>query len=92
MAITDLSSLAKFHICGEDAFSFLNHVTSGRIPKRIGRTTLTHVLTPAAKVYAEFTVTKIQEQMFQVVTGSGVESHDLRYLEMVSKHGWFLGW
>lgn len=47
------------------------------VPK-VGRTVITHVLSPDARVYAELTVTRTKEDSFLIITGSGVELHDFR--------------
>jgi glycine cleavage system aminomethyltransferase T len=40
-----------------------------------------HALTHGGKVYAEFTLTGMDNGRFLVITGSGVEHHDLRHME-----------
>jgi dimethylglycine dehydrogenase len=39
------------------------------------------MLTPSGKVYAELTVTHVDDDKFLVVTGSGSEGHDLQWLQ-----------
>ena len=84
VGLKDLTPFAKIRVRGPDAFAFLDRVVAGRVPKDAGRTTLAHALTPVeAKVYAEFTLTRVSNEEFMVVTGAGVEGHDLRHLEQV---------
>ena len=50
---------------------------------------MVHALTPAGKVYAELTLTGMSGGRFMVVTGSGVEGHDLRHMAEVARKGEF---
>lgn len=84
--IIDLTPFAKLRVEGPDAAAFLNYVTANKIPK-VGRTVITHVLTPSGHVYAEFTVTRTKDDSFLVITGSGVELHDLRWLQEQARNG-----
>ncbi|XP_045124793.1 dimethylglycine dehydrogenase, mitochondrial-like isoform X1 [Portunus trituberculatus] len=86
--IIDLTPFAKLLVEGPDAEAFLNYITANKIPK-VGRTVITHILTSTGHVYAELTVTRTKEDSFLVITGSGVEMHDLRWLQEQARHG---GW
>lgn len=86
--IIDLTPFAKLVVEGPDAARFLDHVTANKLPK-VGRTVITHVLTPSGRVYAELTVTRTRDDSFLVITGSGVELHDLRWLQEQARLG---GW
>ncbi|XP_046383379.1 dimethylglycine dehydrogenase, mitochondrial-like [Ischnura elegans] len=86
VGIIDLSPFAKFHLSGPDATEFLDYVTANSVPKKPGRSVVTHCLTRAGTVYAELTVTSLpisdpsQDPHYMIVTGSGSELHDLRWL------------
>ncbi|KAK3887374.1 hypothetical protein Pcinc_008492 [Petrolisthes cinctipes] len=84
--IIDLTPFAKLLVEGPQAASFLDYVTANSVP-RVGRTVITHVLSPDARVYAELTVTRTEENSFLVITGSGVELHDLRWLQDYARKG-----
>ena len=84
MGIIDLTPFAKIKVSGPDARKYLDYLLAGTIPKP-GRTTLAHALTVGGKVYAEFTVTGLDDG-FMVVTGSGSELHDLRHMEEVARN------
>ncbi|MEO0569728.1 MAG: FAD-dependent oxidoreductase [Pseudomonadota bacterium] len=59
VALADLSAFSKFRVKG-DVEGFLSRLGLNRVPKprRIG---LTHIVTPAGGVQAEFTVTRVSE-------------------------------
>ncbi len=82
VGIADLTPFAKIKVSGEDARKYLNYLLAGTVPK-VGRTSLAHALTIGGKVYAEFTVTGLENGDFMVITGSGSELHDLRHMEEV---------
>jgi len=90
VGVADVSSFAKFVVSGTDSTSFLDRLVAGRLPKKEGRASLVHVLTEEeAKVYAELTITKMADDRFLVVTGSGSEGHDLRCMEKVREWNWY---
>lgn len=84
VGLIDLTPFAKINVSGPDARPYLDYLCAGTIPK-VGRTSLAHALTNGGKVYAEFTVTGLDDGGFMVVTGSGSELHDLRHMEQVRK-------
>ncbi|XP_071520063.1 dimethylglycine dehydrogenase, mitochondrial-like [Panulirus ornatus] len=84
--IVDLTPFAKIIVEGPQAAPFLDFVTANSIP-RIGRTVITHVLSPSGHIYAELTVTRTHEDSFLIITGSGSELHDLRWLKEYARLG-----
>jgi len=88
VAVADLTPFAKFEVRGAAARAFLDRVVAGTVPKP-GRTSLVHMLTTGGKVYAELTLTCVEEGNYWVVTGGGSEGHDLRRLQEVARvEGW----
>lgn len=45
---------------------------------QVGVTNISHMLTPAGRVFAELTITQLSPGEFLLITGSGSEGHDLR--------------
>jgi len=84
VGIADLSTFGKFEVTGPDSRKFLDYAVAGTVPK-VGRTSLVHMLTDSAKVYAELTVTCLEENRFLVITGGGSELHDLRQLNQTCR-------
>lgn len=84
--IIDLTPFAKFVVQGPQAAAFLDYVTANSVP-RLNRTVITHVLSPSGHVFAELTVTRTQEDSFLIITGSGSEFHDLRWLQEYARRG-----
>ena len=88
VGLIDLTPFAKLIVKGDDARKYLDYLVAGTVPKE-GRTSVVHALTHAGKVYAELTVTGMAGGRFMVVTGSGVEGHDLRHMTEVAREGEF---
>ncbi len=81
--MADLSPFAKFEVSGPQAAAFLDYVTANSLPK-VGMARVTHMLTPQGKVFAELTISRLEDQRFMVITGAGSEFHDLWWME---RHG-----
>ncbi|GFQ81700.1 dimethylglycine dehydrogenase, mitochondrial [Trichonephila clavata] len=80
VGIIDLTPFAKFDVTGPDSATFLDKMLANKLPKK-GKTNISHLLTPSGKVYAEITVTRLSDDHFFLITGSGSEIHDLRWLK-----------
>ncbi|XP_054540246.2 dimethylglycine dehydrogenase, mitochondrial isoform X4 [Pan troglodytes] len=80
VGVTDLSPFGKFNIKGQDSIRLLDHLFANVIPK-VGFTNISHMLTPKGRVYAELTVSHQSPGEFLLITGSGSELHDLRWIE-----------
>lgn len=80
VGVIDLSPFGKFIVKGKDALKLLDHLFANTMPK-VGMTNISHMLTPRGRVYAEVTITQLSPGEFLLLTGSGSELHDLRWIE-----------
>lgn len=80
VGVIDLTPFSKYEVSGAGAEAFMEKMCANRMPK-LGRCGLAHMITPRGMVYAELTVTRVAPDTFYVITGSGVELHDLRWLQ-----------
>jgi len=80
IGLLDMSAFAKFEVVGRGAAAWLDTLMANRIPKRIGRLSLCHMLTPTGGVRSEFTVYKIAAEHFYLVSAGAYERHDYDYL------------
>ncbi|KAG1937093.1 dimethylglycine dehydrogenase, mitochondrial [Pimephales promelas] len=80
VGVIDLSPFGKFMVKGDDSHRLLDRLFANTLPK-VGQTNISHMLTPRGRVYAEVTVTQITPGEFLLITGSGSELHDLRWIE-----------
>ena len=79
-ALFDESSFAKIEISGQGAASFLESLCDNRVARDIGAITYTQMLTPKGGVECDFTVTRLGDDRFRIVTGTAFGQHDLSWI------------
>ena len=67
---------------GKGALPLLQRVSDSNMDKPIGSATYTQFLNPNGGVEADLTVTRLGEERFWVITGSGFIGNDLAWLKM----------
>jgi sarcosine dehydrogenase len=80
VGIVDQTSFAKFEIAGPGALALLQRVAGGNLDVRIGRIVYTQLLNAAGGIEADVTITRLGEELFYFVTGSGFGRHDVTFL------------
>uniref|UniRef100_A0A8C6UY89 Dimethylglycine dehydrogenase, mitochondrial n=1 Tax=Neogobius melanostomus TaxID=47308 RepID=A0A8C6UY89_9GOBI len=86
VGIIDLTPFGKFRVKGRDSHKLLDRLFANTMPK-VGQTNISHMLTPSGKVFAEVTITQLSPGEFMLITGSGSELHDLRWIETEAREG-----
>ena len=76
----DESSFAKLDVGGPDAARFLEHVCDNEVARAVGAVTYTQALNPRGGIECDFTVTRVEEDLFSIVTGTAFGSHDQAWL------------
>jgi dimethylglycine dehydrogenase len=76
VALQDMSAFAKMEVSGSGARDWLDSILANRIPKKMGRVALCHLLTPRGGVRAEFTVYEWAPGRFYLVSAGAYERHD----------------
>ena len=79
VGIMDLTAFSKYEVTGPDAESFLNRITTGRIPKD-GRISLNYLLNEQGRIETEMTLTKAGDDAFYAISGAMGEQRDLDWL------------
>ena len=74
--LLDLTGFSKFEISGHGANDFLDKLVANRLPQKVGRIALAHVLTPQGGVRSELTITRLAPDRFYVVSAAAAERHD----------------
>ncbi|MEE9596494.1 MAG: FAD-dependent oxidoreductase [Acidiferrobacterales bacterium] len=74
--IIDITSFAKHEVSGPGAEAYLDRMVARKLPKRIGRVSLSHALTPSGGVRSEFTVTRLGPNHFYLVSSGAAERYD----------------
>ena len=87
VALFDLTSFGKIEVTGSDALKLLQRVTDSNVDKPTGSTTYTQFLNTRGGVEADVTVSRLGEDKFWVITGSGFIGNDLAWLQMKIQEG-----
>ena len=80
VGIQDMSAFAKCEVAGPGAEAWLDGLLTNAVPKKVGRVTLSYLLTTKGGVRAEFTVYKVAPQRYYLVSAGAYERHDHDYL------------
>ena len=81
LGIQDMSAFAKCEISGPGAEAWLDQLLTNAVPKKVGRVTLSYLLTSKGGVRSEFTVYKVAPQRYYLVSAGAYERHDHDYLK-----------
>ncbi len=76
----DESSFAKIEVSGPGAASFLESLCDNRVARDVGAITYTQMLNARGGIECDFTVTRLEEQLFSIVTGTAFGNHDLSWI------------
>lgn len=77
VGILDMTAFTKFDVTGPDARDYLNYLTTGIVPKTLGRIGLNYVLNEQARVETEVTISRLDEDTFYVISGPMGHVRDL---------------
>ncbi len=78
----DETSFNKFEVRGPGALKFLNHVCANEIDQPVGTVVYTQCLNPRGGIECDFTVTRLAEDRFLIITGTAFGYHDSSYLRL----------
>ena len=76
----DESSFAKLEIAGPGAADFLERLCDNHVARDLGAITYTQMLNRHGGIECDFTVTRVEEELFSIVTGTAFGNHDLSWI------------
>ncbi len=79
-ALFDESSFAKIEISGAGAPAFLQRLCANDVDRTVGSITYTQMLNTRGGIECDFTVTRLAEELFLIVTGTAFGNHDLGWI------------
>ena len=79
VGVLDLPGFTKFELKGPGAARHLDHLTCSRLPG-MGRVSLAYALTTGGKVWSEFTITRLGEDHFYIISAAIAATHDMDLL------------
>jgi len=77
--LIDMTAMTKFEVSGSGATAWLDELFANRLPK-MGRVSLCHHLTPNGGVLSEYTVTRLAEDLYFLVSTPRAERLNLDIL------------
>ncbi len=78
----DETSFNKLEVRGPGALAFLNYVCANDINQPVGTIVYTECLNKHGGIECDFTVTRVAEERFFIVTGTAFGQHDLSWLRL----------
>ena len=79
-ALFDESSFAKILVSGAGSAELLERLCGNRVARDVGQVTYTQMLNPRGGIECDFTVTRLAEDRFRIVTGTAFGQHDLAWI------------
>ena len=79
-ALFDETSFAKLDVVGEGAADFLERLCDNRVARDVGTVTYTQMLNERGGIECDFTVTRLGEDRFRIVTGTAFGQHDAAWI------------
>jgi 4-methylaminobutanoate oxidase (formaldehyde-forming) len=80
VALFDESSFAKLDVIGPGAAEFLEGLAANRVARDVGAITYTQLLNPRGGIECDFTVSRLAEERFRIVTGTAFGNHDAAWI------------
>jgi glycine cleavage system aminomethyltransferase T/glycine/D-amino acid oxidase-like deaminating enzyme len=82
----DESSFAKLSVSGPGAAHLLERLCDNHVARDIGAITYTQMLNRRGGIECDFTVTRVAEEEFQIVTGTAFGNHDASWIRQHMPH------
>jgi 4-methylaminobutanoate oxidase (formaldehyde-forming) len=82
VCLYDLTSFGKIEVSGPGALALMQRVADSNVDKPVGSAVYCQFLNSNGGVVADLTITRLGEDRFRVITGSGFISNDLGWIRM----------
>jgi 4-methylaminobutanoate oxidase (formaldehyde-forming) len=80
VAVFDESSFSKMEIAGPGAAEFLEGLCDNHVARGVGQITYTQMLNRRGGIECDFTVARLAEDRFSIVTGTAFGNHDREWI------------
>ncbi|MBY8976606.1 FAD-dependent oxidoreductase [Rhodobacteraceae bacterium NNCM2] len=92
VGLFDATAFTKHRVRGPGATAFLDWLTCNKLP-RVGRINLTYGLTTAGTIRTEFTIVRLADDDYYVVTAGAAQAYDHDYMvKMAEQKRGEMGW
>jgi glycine cleavage system aminomethyltransferase T/glycine/D-amino acid oxidase-like deaminating enzyme len=86
VAIFDETSFAKMEIEGPGAAEYVERLCDNRVAREVGKLTYTQMLNTRGGIECDFTVGRLAEDRFSIVTGTAFGNHDREWIRRHLPH------
>jgi glycine cleavage system aminomethyltransferase T/glycine/D-amino acid oxidase-like deaminating enzyme len=80
VALFDESSFAKIEVSGAGAAELLETLCDNRVAREVGKVSYTQMLNRRGGIECDFTVTRVEDDVFWIITGTAFGRHDLAWI------------
>lgn len=80
VALIDQTSFSKFELAGPGALAAIDRLAAARMDKPVGSVIYTQLCNERGGIECDLTVTRLAEDRFYIVTGSGFAVHDSHWI------------
>ena len=88
VGVVDTSNFAKYEITGPNAVAWLDKIIANHVPKEIGRTCLTPLLSLRGGLAGDFTVARLSdERLFMIGSGIAEDYHQRMFEQFLPADG-----
>ena len=81
VGVLDQTSFAKYFVSGPGGEALLDRLCANRLPREVGRMSLTQMCTPRGGIETDVTVALVAPGRYYVVSAAATETHDLAWIE-----------
>ncbi|MCE2518162.1 MAG: FAD-dependent oxidoreductase, partial [Alphaproteobacteria bacterium] len=78
VGLNEIHNFGKYRVTGQGARAWLDVIMAGRVPK-LGRLSLTPMLSPKGKLIGDFTISALAEDEFQLTASYGAQGFHMRW-------------
>ena len=86
-ALFDETSFAKIEVSGDGAADFLERMCANRVARDVGAIAYTQMLNERGGIECDFTVSRLAQDRFRIVTGTAFGQHDLAWIRQHAPDG-----
>ena len=90
VGVMDMTFMASLLVQGPDALALLNRVSAGQIDGPVGKIVYTHWCTPKGNIWADLTITRLEEDRFMVIGADIIHRRMIAWLDRYKAAGEFV--
>ncbi len=81
VGLFEVSTFAKYELRGSGAEGWLDRLLANRVPRKVGRTVLSPMLSEKGRIIGDFTVTRLADERFLLLGAGGMQRYHMRHFD-----------